>query len=165
MPTPTPRIAVLGNRVPSLNIPELEHFADLGSLLAAPAFDVVLLDLPAVYSGRVLRKLRTLHPYRYSLIYCCRDQNGWCEALGDGACPVESSEIRTLWGCGKNATGCSNGVLPPSVLKVGCFHGCGCATTPRSLPFETRRCLNIIAIRCWMPSLITSRSTRLSGSV
>ena len=59
MPTPTPRIAILGNRVPSLNLPELEHFADMGSLLAAPAFDVLLLDLPAVYAGRVLRKLRT----------------------------------------------------------------------------------------------------------
>jgi GGDEF domain-containing protein len=81
-----------------LNSPELEHFADIASLLAAPAFDVVLLDLPAAYAGRVLRKLRTIPPYRYSLIYCCRDQNGWCEALGDGACPVDSSEIRALWG-------------------------------------------------------------------
>lgn len=98
MPTPTPRIAILGNRVPGLNLPELEHFADLGSLLAAPAFDVLLLDLPAAYSGRVLRKLRSIPPYRYILIFCCRDQNGWCEALGDGACPVESSEIRALWG-------------------------------------------------------------------
>ncbi|APV43047.1 diguanylate cyclase [Pseudomonas frederiksbergensis] len=98
MPTPTPRIAILGIRAPSLNSPELEHFADIASLLAAPAFDVVLLDLPAAYAGRVLRKLRTIPPYRYSLIYCCRDQNGWCEALGDGACPVDSSEIRALWG-------------------------------------------------------------------
>lgn len=98
MPTPTPRIAILGNRVPSLNLPELEHFADVGSLLAAPAFDVLLLDLPAAYSGRVLRKLRSIPPYRYTLIFCCRDQNDWCEALGDGECPGESSEIRTLWG-------------------------------------------------------------------
>jgi len=98
MPTPTPRIAILGIRAPSLNSPDLEHFADIASLLAAPAFDVVLLDLPAAYAGRVLRKLRTIPPYRYNLIYCCRDQNGWCEALGDGACPVDSSEIRTLWG-------------------------------------------------------------------
>ncbi|MGG7648042.1 GGDEF domain-containing protein, diguanylate cyclase (c-di-GMP synthetase) or its enzymatically inactive variants [Pseudomonas frederiksbergensis] len=98
MPSPIPRIAILGIRAPSLNSPELEHFADIASLLAAPAFDVVLLDLPAAYAGRVLRKLRTIPPYRYSLIYCCRDQNGWCEALGDGACPVDSSEIRALWG-------------------------------------------------------------------
>ena len=93
MPTSNPRVAIFGNRVPSLNLPELEHFTDLGSLLAAEAFDVVLLDMPAAYAGKVLRKLRTLAPYRYTLIFCCRDQDGWCEALGDGACPVETSEI------------------------------------------------------------------------
>ena len=98
MPIPNPRIAILGNRVPSLNLPELEHFSDLGSLLAARAFDVLLLDMPAAYAGKVLRKLRSIPPYRYTLIYCCRDQDGWCEALGDGACPVESSEIKQLWG-------------------------------------------------------------------
>ena len=97
MSIPNPRVAILGNRVPSLNLPELEHFSDLGSLLAARAFDVVLLDMPAAYAGKVLRKLRSIPPYRYTLIYCCRDQDGWCEALGDGACPVESSEIRQLW--------------------------------------------------------------------
>lgn len=60
MPTSNPRIAIFGNRVPSLNLPELEHFTDLGTLLAAQAFDVVLLDMPAAYAGKVLRKLRTL---------------------------------------------------------------------------------------------------------
>lgn len=45
----------------------------------------------------MLRKLRSIEPYRYTLIYCCRDQDGWCEALGDGACPVESSEIKAQW--------------------------------------------------------------------
>ncbi|KAB0503862.1 diguanylate cyclase domain-containing protein [Pseudomonas moorei] len=97
MSIPNPRIAILGNRVPSLNLPELEHFSDLGSLLAARAFDVVLLDMPAAYAGKVLRKLRSIPPYRYTLIYCCRDQDGWCEALGDGACPVDASEIKQLW--------------------------------------------------------------------
>lgn len=97
MSIPNPRIAILGNRVPSLNLPELEHFSDLGSLLAARAFDVILLDMPAAYAGKVLRKLRSIPPYRYTLIYCCRDQDGWCEALGDGACPVDASEIKQLW--------------------------------------------------------------------
>ncbi|MGY3175974.1 Zn finger protein HypA/HybF involved in hydrogenase expression [Pseudomonas sp. TE12234] len=97
MSIPNPRIAILGNRVPSLNLPGLEHFSDLGSLLAARAFDVVLLDMPAAYAGKVLRKLRSIPPYRYTLIYCCRDQDGWCEALGDGACPVDASEIKQLW--------------------------------------------------------------------
>lgn len=60
MPTLNPRVAIFGNRVPSLNLPELEHFTDLGSLLAADAFDVVLLDMPAAYAGKVLRKLRSL---------------------------------------------------------------------------------------------------------
>ncbi|VVM42492.1 hypothetical protein PS662_00367 [Pseudomonas fluorescens] len=101
MPIPNPRIAVLGNRVTGLNLRELEHFSDLGSLVAAKAIDVVLLDMPAAYAGRALRKLRTVPAYRYSLIFCCRDQNDWCEALGDGACPVESSEIKSLWGMWK----------------------------------------------------------------
>ncbi|WP_372240708.1 diguanylate cyclase domain-containing protein [Pseudomonas sp. PB120] len=81
-----------------MNFPELEHFSDLSSLLANAAFDVLLLDMPAVYAGRVLQKLRSTPAYRYSLIYCCRDQNDWCEALGDGACPVDASEIKSLWG-------------------------------------------------------------------
>jgi GGDEF domain-containing protein len=83
--------------VPNLDLAELEYFSDLGSLLAAVAFDVVLLDMPAAYAGRVLRKLRTVPSYRYCLIYCCRDQDGWCEALGDGACPADSREIKKLW--------------------------------------------------------------------
>ena len=71
MPIPNPRIAILGNRVPSLNLPELEHFSDLGSLLAARAFDVLLLDMPAAYAGKVLRKLRSIPPvslYPYLLL-------------------------------------------------------------------------------------------------
>ncbi|HCS45570.1 MAG TPA: diguanylate cyclase [Pseudomonas sp.] len=98
MPTPHPRIAILGHRVSGLNLPQLEHFTDLGSLLAVAVFDVLLLDMPGAYAGRVLRKLRSLPPYRYRLMYCCRDQDGWCEALGDGACPVEASEIKSRWG-------------------------------------------------------------------
>ncbi|MDB5979674.1 MAG: diguanylate cyclase [Pseudomonas sp.] len=98
MPTPDLRIAVLGNRVLSINLPQLEHFTNLRTLLAAAAFDVLLLDMPAMYAGRVLRKLRSIPPYRYTLIYCCRDLDGWCEALGDGACPVKSSELKTLCG-------------------------------------------------------------------
>nr|WP_330219465.1 diguanylate cyclase [Pseudomonas sp. RIT-PI-q] len=54
--------------------------------------------MPAAYAGRVLRKLRSIPSFRYILIYCCRDQDGWCETLGDGACPVDASEIKTLWG-------------------------------------------------------------------
>jgi GGDEF domain-containing protein len=97
MLTTSLRIAVLGNKVSSSNIPEIEHFSDLSSLLAAPIFDVLLLDMPAAYAGRVLRKLRSTPAYRYQLVYCCRDQDSWCEALGDGACPAETSEIKMLW--------------------------------------------------------------------
>jgi GGDEF domain-containing protein len=97
MLTTSLRIAVLGNKVSSSNIPEVEHFSDLSSLLAAPIFDVLLLDMPAAYAGRVLRKLRSTPAYRYQLVYCCRDQDSWCEALGDGACPAETSEIKMLW--------------------------------------------------------------------
>ena len=62
MPIPNPRIAVLGNRVTGLNLRELEHFSDLGSLVAAKAIDVVLLDMPAAYAGRALRSTFTCEP-------------------------------------------------------------------------------------------------------
>lgn len=94
MPTQHPRIAILGHRVTDLNLVQLEHFTELGSLLAVAVFDVLLLDMPGAHAGRVLRTLRSQPSYRYRLIYCCRDQDGWCEALGDGACPVEASEIK-----------------------------------------------------------------------
>ncbi|WP_433735905.1 diguanylate cyclase domain-containing protein [Pseudomonas putida] len=97
MPISNPRIAILGNRVPSLNLPEIAHFSDLGSLLAVSAFDVLLLDMPGTHAGKVLRKLRSIPPYRYTLIYCCRDQDGECEALGDGECPADSNQIKTNW--------------------------------------------------------------------
>lgn len=164
MPTSNPRVAIFGNRVPSLNLPELEHFTDLGSLLAAEAFDVVLLDMPAAYAGKVLRKLRTLAPYRYTLIFCCRDQDGWCEALGDGVCPVETSEIIRLWRVWRDRFRQFDHGSAPNVLKAGCFPGCGCARAPSCLPCAIRRCLSTIVIRCWTPWQTASRSTRSSGS-
>ena len=97
MPISNPRIAILGNRVPSMNLPEIAHFSDLNSLLAVGAFDVVLLDMPGTHAGKALRKLRSMATYRYTLIYCCRDQDGWCEALGDGGCPADSNEIKANW--------------------------------------------------------------------
>ncbi|MGV8865154.1 MAG: diguanylate cyclase [Pseudomonas sp.] len=100
MPTSTPRIAVLGNFTASLGLlglPEVERFSDLDNLLAAPAVDVVLIDLPGNAAGQSLRKLRMSPLYRFSLIYCCRDLDSWCEALGDGAPPAELKEITPLW--------------------------------------------------------------------
>lgn len=98
MPTSDPRIAILGSKVSSSTIPEFEHFTDLDDLLSAPVFDVLLLDISGGLAGRALRKLRSSPGYRYNLIYCCRDLDGWCTALGDGACPTEISEIKVLWG-------------------------------------------------------------------
>lgn len=97
MPTSSPRIAVLGNFTASFGLPGLDRFSDLSSLLAVPAFDVILLDLPAVAAGQMLRNLRKESSYRFNLIYCCRDLDGWCEALGDGAPPGELKEITPLW--------------------------------------------------------------------
>ncbi|VVP48769.1 hypothetical protein PS862_05275 [Pseudomonas fluorescens] len=97
MPTSPPRIAVLGNFTSGFASLELEHFTDPDSLLAAPAFDVLLLDMPGVSAGQLLRKLRMDVSYRFSLIYCCRDLDGWCKALGDGPPPSELKEITPLW--------------------------------------------------------------------
>ncbi|PWK29131.1 hypothetical protein C7534_1371, partial [Pseudomonas sp. OV226] len=78
MPTSSPHIAVLGSFTSGLGSIELERFADLDSLLAVPAFDVLLLDMPGASAGKLLRKLRIDTSYRFSLIYCCRDLDGWC---------------------------------------------------------------------------------------
>ncbi|WPN49124.1 MULTISPECIES: diguanylate cyclase [unclassified Pseudomonas] len=97
MPTSTPRIAVLGNFTSGFGALELERFADLDSLLAVSAFDVLLLDIPGASAGQLLRKLRVDTAYRSSLIYCCRDMDAWCEALGDGAPPADLQEVTSLW--------------------------------------------------------------------
>jgi len=97
MPTSSPHIAVLGSFTSGLGSIELERFADLDSLLAVPAFDVLLLDMPGASAGKLLRKLRIDTSYRFSLIYCCRDLDGWCEALGDGAPPADLQEVTPLW--------------------------------------------------------------------
>jgi GGDEF domain-containing protein len=97
MSTSTPRIAVLGNLVASFGLPEFDRFSDLSSLLAGPTSDVVLLDMPGADAGQALRKLRMDPAYRFSLIYCCRDLDDWCKALGDGAPPAEFKELVSLW--------------------------------------------------------------------
>ncbi len=100
MPTSIPRIAVLGNFTASLGLlglPEAERFSDLDNLLTAPSVDVLLIDLPGNAAGQSLRKLRMSPLYRFSLIYCCRDLDSWCEALSDGAPPAELKEITPLW--------------------------------------------------------------------
>ncbi|SDI50728.1 Diguanylate cyclase, GGDEF domain [Pseudomonas panipatensis] len=92
-----PRVAVLGSFTSGLGLPELNRFSDLNTLLQAPAFDVLLLDMSGSSAGQALRRLRKSTVYRFSLIYCCRDLDAWCEALGDGAPPSEMKEIAPLW--------------------------------------------------------------------
>lgn len=71
-----------------------ESYASVDSFLAVPqAYDAVLLNLPASQAGQSLRLLREQPTYRYSLIYCCQDQDALCCALGDGAPPTDEQAI------------------------------------------------------------------------
>ncbi len=93
----TPRIALLGAgpyRFPGI---ELERYNDLASLQAGSEADVLLVDLPGAQAGQALRSLRLDPRYRYSLIYCCQDQDPWCIALGDGPPPADPGAITPLW--------------------------------------------------------------------
>jgi len=44
-----------------------------------------------------LRALRMDRRYRFSLIYCCQDQDACCVALGDGAPPSDLGALASLW--------------------------------------------------------------------
>lgn len=72
MPTNTPRVAVLGAAFSRFHGLEPDRFADLNGLLAAPVYDVLLIDLPGVSAGQLLRSLRLDQQYRFALIYCCQ---------------------------------------------------------------------------------------------
>ena len=83
--SPMPRVAVLGaSSSPVVGI-EYERHPEWSALAALPAYDIVLLDLPAVRAGEALRSLRMDKRYRFSLIYCCQEQDASCKALSDGA--------------------------------------------------------------------------------
>ena len=64
-----------------------------GLLAASAVYDALVLDLPASQAGQSLRLLRAHPAYRYSYIYCARDQDGWCDALGDGAPPKDDQAL------------------------------------------------------------------------
>lgn len=93
----SPRIAVLGVSQASYSSIEVERLAALSDLRDAPAYDVLLLDLPGARAGEALRALRMDRRYRFSLIYCCQDQDACCVALGDGAPPSDLGALASLW--------------------------------------------------------------------
>ncbi|MDH1338780.1 diguanylate cyclase domain-containing protein [Ectopseudomonas oleovorans] len=97
MPTSSPRIAVLGAALGIYHGIGLDHLGDLAALLAAPPYDVVLLNTPGAQAGELLRVLRMEPRYRYLPIYCCQDVNPWCKALGDGAPPADPAAVMPLW--------------------------------------------------------------------
>lgn len=93
----SPRIAVLGVSQASYSGIEIVRLAALSDLRDAPAYDVLLLDLPGARAGEALRALRMDRRYRFSLIYCCQDQDACCVALGDGAPPSDLGALASLW--------------------------------------------------------------------
>ncbi|MDG1581214.1 diguanylate cyclase [Pseudomonas sp. GOM6] len=97
MQTSSPRVAVLGTAFSQFPGLDAERYIDLPSLLAASSYDILLIDLPGVMAGQQLRSLRMERAYRFVPIYCCQDQDAWCEALGDGPPPADLGAITPLW--------------------------------------------------------------------
>ncbi len=95
--SPMPRVAVLGTSSSPVVGIEYERHPEWSALAALPAYDIVLLDLPAVRAGEALRSLRMDKRYRFSLIYCCQEQDASCKALSDGAPPADLSALVPLW--------------------------------------------------------------------
>jgi len=109
----SPRIAVLGVSQASYGSIEIERLAALSDLRDAPAYDLLLLDLPGARAGEALRALRMDRRYRFSLIYCCQDQDACCVALGDGAPPSDLGALASLWQLWNERFGLFNrGALP-----------------------------------------------------
>lgn len=93
----TPRGAVLqSTTVGGASHAGLQSFHDLDELLAAGPWDLVLLDCPGVQAGQLLFRLRCQEAYRFVPIYCCRDEDDWCHALGDGE-PPEPGALAGHW--------------------------------------------------------------------
>ncbi|MCY1393876.1 hypothetical protein D9M71_87850 [compost metagenome] len=97
MVTASPRVALVGTGSSRYSGSEPDHFPDYDGLESAPAYDVLLLDLPGTQTGRMLRSLRQDPRYRFALIYCCQDLDPWCIALGDGPPPADPGAITPLW--------------------------------------------------------------------
>lgn len=104
---------MLGVSQASYSSIEVERLAALSDLRDAPAYDVLLLDLPGARAGEALRALRMDRRYRFSLIYCCQDQDACCVALGDGAPPSDLGALASLWQLWNERFGLFNrGALP-----------------------------------------------------
>ncbi len=97
MPALTPRVALVGVSASPFTGIELERHVQLTTLTDSPVYDVLLLNLPGAQAGEALRTLRSDKRYRFSLIYCCQDQDPWCTALGDGAPPADLGALVPLW--------------------------------------------------------------------
>lgn len=110
----TPRGAVLA--APGLleqRYPDFEYFSDLDELLACADWDVLLLDCPAAQAGGYLFQLRRLEAYRFIPIYCCRDQDDWCRALGDGLPPASTDALIAQWRQWRDRLALFNRGVPP----------------------------------------------------
>ncbi|HEY9459375.1 MAG TPA: hypothetical protein VIR04_01100 [Paralcaligenes sp.] len=93
----TIRVAVIGPAHLNTQDPSVQWHVSVASLLASEQCDVVLLDLSGSQAGQALRELRREPNYRYLLIYCRRDQDAFCEALGDGEPPPDRDGLVTAW--------------------------------------------------------------------
>ena len=97
MPDTLPRIAILSSEPDAQPRSGATLFNSVDVLLAEPAFDVLLLDLPSADAGQALRRLRRTEAYYFSLIYCTREPNAWAQALADGKAPSSLAALEPLW--------------------------------------------------------------------
>lgn len=93
----SPRLACIGPVQNNVAYQNVEGYDSVASLLAAPRYDVVVLNLPASQAGQALRQLRQHADYRFTLIYCTQEGEPLCEALGDGAVPAEPQQLAVEW--------------------------------------------------------------------
>jgi len=92
-----PRVAVLSREPETLPRNGVSQFSSLDALLAEPAFDVLLLDLPSADAGQALRRLRRSEAYYFSLIYCTQEPDAWGLALADGKALPSLAVLQPLW--------------------------------------------------------------------
>ena len=97
MPDTLPRIAILSWEPDAQPRSGATLFNSVDALLAEPAFDVLLLDLPSADAGQALRRLRRAEAYYFSLIYCTQEPDAWGQALADGKAPSSLAALAPLW--------------------------------------------------------------------
>jgi GGDEF domain-containing protein len=91
------RVAMLCDSGEAVTRYEVSQFDSLQFLLEQPAFDILLIDLPAEGAREALCHLRQVEAYQLGLLYCCQDLDQWGAALSDGPAPTNYGQLESQW--------------------------------------------------------------------